>query len=156
MDSEVSDFTIDYLGDFVRATDSRMRLLFNFVHINGVVVSSGTTTTFNLSVIVTDRDVRGLNSYDIIDTLAVVDKTELELVTPLLRKEKRSYNVTIDLNVSLRYCLNVTHMCLVMDRSKFANYIEVEQTNNVMCLEVIDDLVCQPSKFYILLITTNY
>lgn len=149
MDSEVYNFRIKYLSDFVRSVDSRMRLLYDFVHVIGAVVPPG-NTTFNASVIVTDRDVRGLNSYDIIDTLAVFDSTELELTTPLNKKERRYYRVNAILNVSLSYCLDVTHMCVVMGPSAVADYIEMVPTNNVMCLEVVDDLYCQPSEFTIL------
>ena len=145
MDSEVSALDLTFNTPFVRGEVSEMMMTFNFSHILGAIAPpSG--PTFNLTVLASEVDLRGVENYTVLDTLYVFDSSELDLNFQFEPDMVLFFNETIVVTLLLDYCLNVSYVCIHMSASDMANYIEIDETNNVECFDVTDILVCQPGR----------
>ena len=143
MDSKVSGLDVQFLSPLIRQETANMTITFNFSHIEGATAPPS-YPTFNLSVVVSEEDLRGMVNYTLLDTLKVFTTEEMDLNFVMSVGNLVSVNETIAVELLVEYCLDVSYLCVQMTASDVANYIEVDQTNNFECVAVTDILNCQP------------
>ena len=96
----------------------------------------------NITIVATERDIRGDFNSSFLDMLYSVTSTDTDVDFGLYAGTASNVSFSLSITVGTSYCLNVTHICVMV--VPYLNYVDYDYNDNVQCFLVSSILTCKP------------